>query len=225
MKVLVIEDSPTLRDSLEKGLRRSGCAVDTALDGLEGTWRTETGAYDVIVLDLMLPKVDGWTVLSRMRERGDATPVLVLTARDAVDDRVRAFDDGAQDYLIKPFAFAELLVRLRSLCSRSFGLPLKHVTCGDLTIDVKARRAWCGGHEVGLARREFMLLECLALRRGQVVSRSQIEQHLYDDGQEIASNAVDVAITRLRRKLEAHPGCPFIETRRGVGWVLDGAQS
>lgn len=221
MKVLVVEDSQVIRRNLETGLRRSGFAVDVAADGEEGLWRARSGEYDVVVLDLMLPKLDGWTVLERLRAAGDRTAVLILTAKDAVADRVRGFDGGAQDYLIKPFAFEELLARVQSLCRRSFGQKTKSVTCGDLTIDLQARRATFAGAELELTRGEFVLLEYLLLRRGQVVSRLEIEEHLYDDGRELASNAVDVSIARLRRKLGELPSAPEIRTQRGMGWIIE----
>lgn len=221
MRLLVIEDSSSLRSSLEKGLRRSGYAVDSAADGSEGLWRAEGGHYDVIILDLMLPKLDGWTLLDRIRRREDSTAILVLTARDAVEDRVRAFARGAQDYLIKPFAFEELLARVRSLCQRSFGQRSQSSTCGSLIIDVHARRVWCSGVELELSRREFMLLEYLTARAGQVVSRASIEEHIYGDEEEIVSNAVDVAISRVRKKLDEQASAPKIRTRRGLGWMLE----
>jgi DNA-binding response OmpR family regulator len=221
MKVLVVEDSPVIRQGLATGLRRSGFAVDVAGDGAEGLWRAESNTYDVIVLDIMLPKLDGWALLERIRARGDKTAVLILTAKDAVDDRVRGFDSGAQDYLIKPFAFEELLARVRSLCGRSFGLESKLARCGELIVDLSARRVMLGGRELDLARREFMLLEYILLRSGQVVSRTEVEAHLYDDANEITSNAVDATFARLRRKLEEFDDAPVIRTVRGMGWVLE----
>ncbi len=221
MKVLLIEDSSVIRSSLEKGLRLSGFAVDTAGDGEEGLWRARGGGYDVIVLDLMLPKLGGLALLDRLRSAGDKTAVLILTARDAVEERVRGFEHGAQDYLIKPFAFAELVARIRSLCGRSFGMDARTIRCGELVLDLNARRADCAGHAIEFARREYMLLEYLMLRRGHVVSRVEIEEHLYDDSSEVQSNAVDAAMVRVRRKLDVFPGAPRITTKRGSGWMLD----
>ena len=221
MKILIIEDSVHLRRSLETGLKHFGCAVDASADGVDGLWRARNGAYDVVVLDILLPGMDGWSVLRSMREAHIQTPVIVLTARDTVADRVAGLDGGADDYLVKPFAFEELLARIRSLYRRSFGVARSELQIGTLHIDLRGRRVRVGAERVELTRREYSLLEYLALHSGQLVTRSDIEDHLYDDRREPMSNVVDAAVARLRRKLEAHPGAPSIKTQRGMGYLLD----
>ena len=221
MRILVVEDSAHLRRALDTGLRDAGFAVDVSADGEDGLWRAQNAAYDVVVLDLMLPKLDGLGVLRGMRAAGVRTPVLVLTARDAVRDRVVGLDEGADDYLGKPFAFEELLARVRSLCRRSFGVERSELTIGLLRLALRGRRVEVGGERLDLTRREYMLLEYLALRRGETVTRSEIEEHLYDEQREPMSNVVDAAVARLRRKLEARGVGDLIRTQRGLGYVLE----
>jgi DNA-binding response OmpR family regulator len=220
MLALVIEDYRPLQKSLSRGLRAAGFAVDLAGDGQEGLWYGRTGDYDVIVLDLMLPKVDGLTVLSRLRKLGKRTPVLILTARDAVEDRVRGLDLGADDYLAKPFEFEELLARLRALVRRKYGARDPQVQIGDLALDTTDRTASRAGKPLNLTAREYDLLEILALREGRVVTRTEITENLYSFDHEAESNVVDVYVGRLRRKLEAGGRTRLIQTRRGVGYVL-----
>lgn len=220
MRLLLIEDSKRLQQSLGAGLRRSGFAVDIAGDGEEGLWMAETHSYDVVVLDLMLPKIDGLTVLRRLREQGRGDHVLILTAKDAVEDRVTGLQAGADDYLVKPFAFEELLARVQALVRRRYAAKTPRLAVGDLVLDTAAREVWRGGARVELAPREYALLELLALRRGEVVSRAEIEHHIYDERAEPTSNVVDAAVCALRRRID-QPGRPsLIRTRRGMGYML-----
>jgi DNA-binding response OmpR family regulator len=221
MKVLLIEDSPRLRESLETGLRHAGYALDASADGTEGLWRAQTGDYDVIILDWMLPGLDGLAVLESLRRNQSDARVLMLTAKDAVADRVRGFEAGADDYLVKPFAFDELLARVRALCRRGYRASSSAVEIGDLSIDLAKKTVRRGGRALDLTRREFMLLEYLVLRRGELVSRAEIESHLYDDSIEPMSNVVDSTVHRLRKKIEAEGRPALIRTQRGLGYMLE----
>ena len=221
MRVLVVEDSARLQRTLETALRRSGYAVDVAGDGEEGLWLAESNDYDAIVLDLMLPKRDGLDVLRQLRGKGKNTHVLVLTARDAVPDRVTGLASGADDYLVKPFALEELLARVQALCRRAYGTKQPRLSVADLNIDPAARTASRAGEPLDLTAREFQLLEYLARRAGQVVSRSEIEAHIYDGQVDPMSNVVDSAVCVLRKKLAVSAdAAPLIHTRRGLGYVL-----
>lgn len=225
MRVLIVEDSAVIRDSLAQGLREAGYAVDTVADGKRGLIHAQTTDYDVIVLDWMLPEMDGLTVLSRMREKGVASAVLMLTARDALDDRVRGLTTGADDYLVKPFAFKELVARVQALTRRQHGKRSPALRVGPLLIDTSAQmvrvaRGGRGEAEVELSPREYKLLAYLAAHAGKPVPRSELEEHLYDDRSQVFSNAIDSAVAALRGKLNA-AGCPeLIHTRRKVGYVL-----
>ncbi len=221
MKVLVVEDSQSLRKSLEVGLRHAGFTVDTAADGPEGLARALAVDHDVVILDLMLPGMDGLEVLRRVRDRRRPCAVLILTARDTVTERVKGLRGGADDYLVKPFAFEELLARVQVLVRRRHGAREPHLRVGDLVIDMGARRVERGGQPVDLTPKEYALLELLALRRGAVVDRSAIEARLYGQGDEPASNAVDRAVCTLRRKVDVPGAVPLIHTRRGLGYVLE----
>jgi DNA-binding response OmpR family regulator len=220
MRVLLVEDSVRLQAAVARGLRRSGYAVDTTGNGEEGLWMAASSEYDVVVLDLMLPGLDGLTVLRRLREQGRGTHVLILTARDAVDDRVRGLREGADDYLVKPFALEELLARVQALCRRGYQRKNPRIEIDDLSIDTGTRTARRRGQPIELTAREFTLLEYLALRQGQVVSRTEIEAHLYPDSAELMSNVVDSAICTLRKKITPPGSAPLIHTRRGMGYVL-----
>lgn len=223
MRVLVIEDYLPLQRAVAKGLREAGYAVDASGDGEEGLWYATTNEYDVIVLDLMLPKVDGLTILKRLRADGRPAHVLILTAKDAVADRVKGLDQGADDYLVKPFAFEELLARVRALARRAYCAKNPLIEVGGLRIDTPAQRVWRGKEEVSLTPREYALLEYLAMRAGQVVSRTDIWEHVYEFNSEADSNVVDVYIGYLRKKIE-RPGKPIlIHTVRGRGYRLEAA--
>lgn len=220
MRLLVVEDNRALLKSLKKGLVEEGFAVDTAEDGEEGLFLAENNDYDVVVLDLMLPKVGGLAVLAELRKKGLATHVLVLTARDAPEDKVRGLDAGADDYLTKPFRFEELLARIRALLRRRYRAKNPRLAVADLEIDTASRRVSRAGLEVPVQPREYALLEYLALRAGEVVPRAEIWEHLYDWQDETTSNVIDVFISRLRKKID-RPGLrPLIHTVRGAGYLL-----
>ena len=220
MRVLVVEDSARLRQSVSTWLRRNGFAVDVGADGEEGLWLAETNEYDVIVLDIMLPKLDGLTLLQRLRKHSIRTHVLLLTARDTVPDRVRGLELGADDYLVKPFALEELLARVKALCRRAYGSKDSRLLISDLEIDTIARKVLRAGRPVLLQAREYALLEYLARRAGHIVTRAEIEAHIYEGDVEPASNAVDSAICSLRQKLAGSNPAPLIHTRRGLGYEL-----
>jgi DNA-binding response OmpR family regulator len=217
MRVLYVEDSESLRRSVGRALRHAGFAVDVAADGEEGLAAAELNDYDALVLDVMLPKLDGLTVLRRVRAAGRTTHVLLLTARDTVADRVEGLRLGADDYLVKPFALAELLARVEALCRRAYGTKTGVLQLGPMEVDLPARRLRRGRDEIPLTAREWRLLEYLMMRRGQVVPRTEIEAHIYDDLVEPMSNVVDSAVYGLRRKI----GPDWIQTRRGLGYVLE----
>jgi DNA-binding response OmpR family regulator len=221
MKVLLVEDSQRLCRALGTGLRKTGLAVDIANDGVEGLHMARCGDYDVIVLDLMLPKLDGLSLLRTLRSGGDQTHVLILTARGAVEDRVKGLRAGADDYLVKPFDFDELLARIEALVRRRYGRKDPAIRIGGLELNTATRTVGCNGQAVALARREYALLEYLAARAGELVTRTEIEEHIYDDIVSPMSNVVDSAICNLRKKLTAAGAGYPIRTRRGMGYVLE----
>jgi DNA-binding response OmpR family regulator len=223
VRLLLIEDYAPLARSLGQGLREAGYAVDAAADGEEGLAFAETNPYDAIVLDLQVPKLDGLTVLRRLRARGSGTAVLVLTARDQVADRVAGLDLGADDYMVKPFAFEELLARLRSVIRRRYQAPGNLLRIQDLEIDAGGRAVRRAGRPVPLSAREYALLEYLAMRRGQVVTRAEIWEHVYDFAGEPSSNVVDVYVGYLRRKIDQGEAVKLIHTHRGLGYSLGAA--
>ncbi len=220
MRLLLIEDSARLRDSVSTGLRKAGYAVDSAADGTQGLWQAQSNEYDVIVLDLMLPGLDGLSLLKKLRTAGQDTHVLILTARDTVEDRVLGLRSGADDYLVKPFAFDELLARVQALARRRHGVKSPQLAFGGVRLDTSSRTVWRGDRQIELSPREYALLEYLALRQGQVVTRTEIEAHIYDERVEPMSNVVDAAIYALRKKLDVPDARSLIQTRRGVGYIL-----
>jgi len=220
MKVLVVEDFDLLRDSICQGLREAGFAVDAAADGQTALWQATSSHYDVVILDLMLPKLDGLTVLRQLRGKGVSTHVLILTAKDTTTDRITGLNTGADDYLVKPFDFAELLARVRALVRRQYQAKNPVLSVQDMQIDTTTRTVRRAETAVDLTPREYALLEFLALRQGQVVTRTDIWEHVYEFNADATSNVVDVFIGHLRRKLEL-PGLPrLLHTRRGHGYVL-----
>ncbi len=222
MRVLVVEDYLPIQKAVAKSLREAGFAVDATADGAEALWFASNNEYDVVVLDLMLPSLDGLTVLQRLRAGGRSSHVLVLTARDTVQDRVRGLDAGADDYLVKPFAMEELLARVRALARRAYCAKNPTLVVADLVINTSRQEVSRAGDAVSLTAREYALLEYLAMRAGQVVPRTDIWEHLYEFRADADSNVVDVYIGYLRRKIE-RPGRPIlIHTIRGVGYSLRG---
>ncbi len=217
MRILIIEDEPDLLNSLAMAMRDEGYAVDTAADGEDGLFNAINIEYDVIVLDVMLPKMDGWTVLENLR-KARKTPVLMLTARDTSIDRVRGLDAGADDYLVKPFDLPELQARLRALIRRSSGQATKLIEVKGVTIDTAARLVTNTGRLIELTAREYGLLEYLMLHHGEVVTRTALYEHLFDEDDSSLSNLLDVHVSNLRKKL----GHDFITTRRGHGYCIEG---
>jgi len=221
MRVLLVEDEPHAAHVLAKGLREQTYAVDVAADGDSAVFQVATTDYDAVILDVMLPARDGFAVCRTIRDSGCAVPILIVTARDAVESRIQGLDSGADDYLVKPFDFGELLARLRALIRRG-RQPLlpERLTIGPLVLDTRARRARVRNRAVPLTAKEYALLEYLARRAGDVVSRGDIAEHVWDEHYDPLSNVVDVYVQRLRRKLDA-PGSPsLIRTRRGEGYEL-----
>jgi two-component system copper resistance phosphate regulon response regulator CusR len=220
MRILVIEDELKTAAYLKKGLEESGYAVDVANDGAQGLLLALEEEYDVIVLDVMLPGMDGWSVVKTLRNTR-TTPVLFLTARDDVDDRVRGLELGADDYLVKPFAFVEMLARVRTLARRGPPRESELIKVGDLEMDVSRRRVKRGGMRIDLTPREFSLLQLLARRQGEVLSRTQIASYVWDMNFDSDTNVVEVAIRRLRTKIDDNFPVKLIHTVRGVGYVLE----
>jgi DNA-binding response OmpR family regulator len=224
MRVLIVEDSERLRVAVAKALRRSGYVVDESDNGEDGLWRIRECSYDGVILDLMLPGLNGISVLTKLRDEGNRTPVLLLTARNTVEDRVAGLRSGADDYLGKPFALEELLARVDAMCRRHFDHPGTTVEISDLVVDTDRRTATRGEERLDLTAREYRLLQVLALQPGKVMSRTELEKHLYDELAPPMSNVVDATVYQLRRKLSAAgSGEPLIHTRRGQGYVMEEA--
>ena len=223
MRMLVVEDDRRIARFLVKGLREQTHAVDLALDGESALQLLADNVYDLLIIDVMLPGRDGFDVCRELRRNGCVTPVLMLTARDDVQDRITGLDAGADDYLVKPFDFGELLARLRALSRRTPQIRPQRIVIDDLTIDVAAHEAWRGGRRLDLTAKEYALLEYLAGERGRVVRREEIAEHVWDDGYDAFSNLIEVYINRLRRKIDEGSATRLIHTRRGAGYILHGA--
>jgi DNA-binding response OmpR family regulator len=219
MRVLLAEDDPRLGEMLSRGLREKSYAVDWARDGERAQYLAALNAYDAAILDVMMPKRDGFAVCRELRARGRSFPVLMLTARDTVADKIAGLDAGADDYLTKPFDFGELLARLRALMRRAPRVLPSTITVADLTVDTRAQRAERGGRPLALTPKEYALLEYLARNAGRVVSRADLTAHVWDDNHDPFSNAIEVNVNRLRKKVDA-AGPPLIHTRRGAGYQL-----
>ncbi len=220
MKILLIEDYAPLRESLQQGLSENGYAVDAAGDGEEGLWYASTGEYEVVVLDLRLPGMNGLEILRRLRAQKNKVHVLIVTAKDSVHDRVEGLDLGADDYLVKPFEFSELLARVRALVRRKYDQKEPVIRVADVEVDTSARAVRRSGRPVYLTVREYAILEILARKSGRVVSRETIMEGVYDFAAELSSNVIDVYIGRLRRKLEIEGGNNILHTKRGFGYML-----
>ncbi|MEI8289676.1 MAG: response regulator transcription factor [Verrucomicrobiota bacterium] len=216
MRILIVEDEPDLITSLAQALREEGYAVDTARDGDDGLFNAEGTDYDAIVLDVMLPGMDGWEILRRLR-KSKKTPVLMLTARDQTRDRVKGLDIGADDYVVKPFDLEEVFARLRAIIRRSANQTTSLIEVGEVRINTAARNITIKGKPVELTAREYSLVEFLALHRGEVVTRTQLYEHLFDENESSMSNLLDVHVSNVRKKL----GADFIVTRRGHGYCIE----
>ena len=221
MRILLVEDSTRLQRSISRGLRKEGFKVDITGDGNEGPWYVESFDYDVIILDLMLPGMDGLSILRTMREKERPARVLILSAKDTVDDRVEGLETGADDYLVKPFAFEELLARIRALIRRRYGVKHNLISFDKISIDLEKRRVSRGKEILELPPREYAILELLALRKGTVVTRAEIEEHVYDEQKDLMSNVVDAAISTLRKELKKIGEGSLIKTRRKAGYIIE----
>ena len=221
MRVLIVEDDSRIASLVARGLKEKSYAVDVVDNGLTAAHQLSVNPYDVVVLDILLPGKNGFEVCKEIREAGISVPILMLTARDAVDDRVRGLNSGADDYLTKPFAFEELLARLRALLRRQSELRPSKIRVADLEIDTIAQRVWRTGKRIVLTAKEYALLEYLASEKGKVVGRAEIAEHVWDETFEPFSNSIEVYIKRLRTKIDEGHALQLIRTRRGAGYILD----
>jgi DNA-binding response OmpR family regulator len=220
MRLLLVEDDPRITSFVAKGLREEAYAVDLADNGDDALYKASINDYDAIVLDIMIPARDGFEVCRELRATGSAVPVIMLTARDSVEDRIRGLDSGADDYLTKPFEVTELLARLRALRRRGRQMHPSTISVGDLVIDTRAQIVARGGRVVSLTAKEFAVLEFLARNAGRVLGRAEIAEHVWDENFDPLSNLIDVYVNRLRRKVDDNSSFPLIHTRRGSGYVL-----
>jgi len=221
MRVLLVEDDNRIAAFVAKGLRENSYAVDIASDGDEATYMASINSYDIFILDINLPKKDGFDVCSELRESGNKKPILMLTARDALDDRISGLDIGADDYLTKPFEFRELLARVRALLRRQNEIRPPQIVISDLQIDTSSRTVHRGGRQIELTTKEYSLIEFLAINKGKVVGREEISEHVWDDTFDPFSNLIEVYIKRLRTKLDEGFDVQLIQTRRGTGYILN----
>jgi len=220
MRILIVEDEPELADVLRQGLQEEHYVVDVALDGEEGLFQAQIRDHDLIVLDIMLPKLDGIAILQKLRAEGQSVPVLMLTARDGMCDKVKGLDSGADDYLTKPFGFSELLARIRALLRRGKGGPHRLLQVGDLSVDLHEHRATRGGKNIELTAKEYEVLEYLVRHAGRIVSRTELSEHVWAGDFDSFSNVIDVFLYRLRKKIDLKEFPKLIHTVRGSGYIL-----
>lgn len=220
MRVLLVEDEARMASFIARGLREQSYAVDIATNGDDALYQVAINSYDAIILDVMIPGKDGFEVCRELRDAGARVPVLMLTARDALEDRIAGLDTGADDYLTKPFAFGEVLARLRALLRRGADLKQEKIEIADLALDTRSRIVTRGGRRIELTTKEYALLEYLARERGRVVGRAEIAEHVWDESFDPFSNLIEVYVNRLRRKIDEGRTPPLIHTRRGAGYML-----
>jgi heavy metal response regulator len=220
MKVLIVEDEKKIASFIKRGLSEEGYSVDIAYDGLEGLDKAMSSVYDIVIIDIMLPKMDGIELCSYLRKKGFNNPILILTARDRVEDKVKGLDSGANDYLTKPFAFEELLARLRALTRKSNNQAKTNIKIADLEIDLISHKVKRGGKEIPLTVKEFALLEFLAYRAGSIVTRNMISEHVWDINFDTGTNVIDVYVNYLRKKIDSNSDKKLIHTIRGRGYML-----
>jgi DNA-binding response OmpR family regulator len=220
MRLLLVEDDPGVLRFVLKGLREQSYAVDTATTGDAALYQTAINTYDLVILDVMIPGPDGFAVCTQLRQAGNRVPILMLTARDGVEDRITGLDVGADDYLAKPFAFRELLARLRALLRRSSELRPPNITVADLVVNTASQTVTRGGRRIPLTTKEYALVEFLARHAGEVVGRAAIAEHVWDESFDPFSNLIEVYVNRLRRKIDADSKAPLLQTRRGAGYVF-----
>ena len=224
MRVLLVEDDPGIARFVSKGLREQAYAVDVATSGENALYQTAINSYDLMILDVMIPAPDGFAVCRELRKAGQRMPILMLTARDAVEDRISGLDQGADDYLTKPFEFRELLARLRALLRRPENLRRESITVSDLVLDTAGQNVYRAGQQISLTTKEYALLEFLARNAERVVGRAEIAEHVWDEQFDPFSNLIEVYVNRLRRKVDGRSNSPLIHTRRGAGYVLSAAE-
>ncbi len=224
MKILIIEDEERLASLLKRGLEENSFAVDISFDGEEGLYMAETFPYDVIILDVMLPLIDGFTLLERLRGKNNRTPVIMLTAMGEVENRIKGLNSGADDYIAKPFNFEELLARLTAVIRRNKGEPASVIQFSDLILDMNTKQVTRGGEEIHLSAREYAILEYLVLNKQRIISRTEFSDHVYDINFDLDSNIFDVYINRLRNKIDRGRKTKLIHTERGSGYILKESQ-
>jgi two-component system copper resistance phosphate regulon response regulator CusR len=220
LRILLVEDEKAAAQVLSQGLREQGYSVDVAQDGEEGSYKAHITPYDLFILDVLLPRKDGLTLCRELRKAGHSTPILMLTARDSLEDRIAGLDHGADDYLTKPFEYRELLARVRALLRRGATQYVDAIDVGDLHLDLKSRRVTRAGSPVELTAKEYAVLEYLARRRGELVTREDLSEHAWDENYDPFSNLIEVYMLRLRRKIDAGHDLKLIRTRRGEGYIL-----
>ena len=220
MKILLVEDEIDLNNIVTKYLKKNGYSVDSVFDGEEALDYLKSGEYDLVILDIMLPKINGFEVIKELRNKGNHTSVLMLTARDSADDKVKGLDLGADDYLVKPFDFNELLARMRAVVRRKYGNSSNNLTIGDLVLDTSKKSITRGEKEIELTGKEYEVLEYLMQNKNRILSREQIKQHVWDYNYEGDSNIIDVLIKNIRKKIDVEDGKQIIYTKRGLGYVI-----